>query len=171
MYYIGSCFIVFYFYSRWKNTAPLFIVESVTDEYRRLYHKELTENPVEKIALVAHDSDGEVFLDEVVAEVGTQCPSVGEAARLNDERSATHQLRAIQSQLSSLKASILSLQERVVSLESSLAHRLTGVQRNLKRLVDAPGRRIRPPEGVFFVDDGVRIETSLSSLPRTLYDL
>ena len=87
-----------------------------------MYHKELTENPVEKIALVAHGSDGEVFLDEVVAEVGTQGPSVGEAARLNDERSAylvgtsersaTHQLRAIQSQLSSLKASILSLSKR-----------------------------------------------------------
>ena len=178
---LGVALLYFIFTPDGKNTVPLFIVESVTDEYRRLYHKELTENPVEKIALVAHGSDGDVFLDEVVAEVGTQGPSVGEAARLNDERSAylvgtsersaTHQLRAIQSQLSSLKASILSLQERVVSLESSLAHRLTGVQRNLKRIADAPGRRIRPPEGVFFVDHGVRIETSLSSLPRTLYDL
>ena len=86
MHCFGSCFIVFIFKSDGKNTVPLFIVESVTDEYCRLYHKELTENPVEKIALVAHGSDGEVFLDEVVAEVGTQGPSVGEAAHLNDEK-------------------------------------------------------------------------------------
>ena len=97
--------------------------------------------------MVAHSSDGEVFLDEVVPEV-SQGPSVGAEVRTNDEtraylvgtseRSAFHQLRAIQSQISSLKASLLSLQEKVIAMEYSLTCKMTGVQRNLKRLTDAP---------------------------------
>ena len=92
--------------------------------------RELKNNPLDKIVLVAHGSDREIFLDEIVIEqqVETQDPLIGGEALLNDERgaylvntserSATHQLRAIQSQLSSLKASLLSLQERVVALKS-----------------------------------------------------
>ena len=86
--------------------------------------------------LVAHCSDGEVFLDDIVKEqqVETQGPSVGGGALLNDERgaylvgmserSATRQLRAIQSQLLSHRASLLSLQERAVALESSLINKM-----------------------------------------------
>ena len=163
-----------------RNMVPSVILESVQQEYRRLHHKELQENPVEKVGLVAHGSDGEVFLDEVI-QAESQGPSVGGEALLNDEnrvslvgtseRSATHQLRAIQSQLSSLKASILSLQERVIAMECSLKSKTTGVQRNLKRLADAPGRRIRAPIGIILGGDDTRIESGLSSLPRTVYDL
>ena len=59
----------------------------------------------------------------------------------------------------------------MVALESSLTHKMIGVQRNLKRLVDAPGRRIRPPSGVILDGHGGRVESTLSSLPKTLYDL
>ena len=56
-------------------------------EFRRLNQRELQENPVEKIALVAHGSDGEFFLDEVVPEVN-QGLLVGVEARTNDETRA-----------------------------------------------------------------------------------
>jgi len=172
--------LLYYMFTDGRNIVPSFLLESVQEEFRRLHNRELEENPVEKIALVAHGSDGEVFLDEMVPEE-TQGPSVGGEAQTNDEnrayivgtseRSATHQLRAIQSQLSSLKASLLSLQERVIAMEYSVTSKMTGVQRNLKRLADAPGRRIRPPSGVLLEGDDTRLETGLSSLPRTLYDL
>ena len=46
---LGVALLYFIFTPDGKNTVPLFIVKSVLDEYRRLYHKELTENPVEKM--------------------------------------------------------------------------------------------------------------------------
>ena len=178
---LGTALLYFMFTPDGKNIVPSVLHESVQQEYFRIHQRELQENPVEKVALVAHGSDGEVFLDEVT-EAETQGPSVGGEAHLNDEnrvrlagtseRSATHQLRAIQSQLSSLKASLVSLQERVIAMECNLGNKMTGLQRNVKRLADAPGRRIRPPSGVSFGLDGdTRIERGLSALPRTLYDL
>ena len=179
---LGIALLYYMFTENGRNRVPSVILQSVQQEFHRLHQRDLQDNPVEKIALVAHGSDGEVFLDEMTQEAEIQGPSVGGEARLNDEnrallrgmseRSATHQLRAIQSQLSSLKASVIALQEKVTAMECSLGGKMTGMQRNLKRLADAPGRRIRPPTGVLLgLDPNSRLESGLSSLPRTLYDL
>ena len=153
---LGTALLYFMFTPDGKNVVPSFLLQSVQQEFYWFRDRELQENSIEKIALVAHGSDGEVFWDEIVAEE-TQGFLVGGEARANDdnftsERSATHQLRAIQSQLSSLNASLLSLRERVIAMECRVDSKITGVQWNLKRLAYAPGRHIRPPTVVLYLE-------------------
>ena len=126
---------------------------------------------------MAHDSDGEVFLDEIVE---VRDPQTGNRVPLNDEvhsyiagmseRSAADLLRGIQSQLFSLKASFLSLEEKMLTNDAVVERKLTDIQQGVQRLNNTPERRIRAPSTVL-ISTNDRLETGLSCLPKTLYDL
>ncbi len=180
---LGTALLYYMYTPEGKTIVPSFLFDSVSENYTRLHNKELSLNPVERIALMAHGSDGEVFLDEVmnVPESDPQGPQPGNRVLRNDEahahivgmseQSAADRLRGIQSQLSSLKAGVLSLEEKMLVNDAIVDRKLTSIQRGVQRLNDAPGRRIRPPSGVLASVNDDRMETGLSRLPKTLYDL
>ena len=58
---LGTALIYHMFIEDGEKSVPSFLFDSVSQEYCRLHGKEFAENLVEKIALVAHGSDGEVF--------------------------------------------------------------------------------------------------------------
>ena len=125
-------------YTQRENNCSLFLQKSVFENYTRLHNKELSTNPVERIALMAHGSDTEVFLDEIIVVRDPIDPQAGNRVPLNDEahsyiagmseRSATDWLRGIQSQLSSLKASVLSLEEKMLTNDAVVKWKLTSIQ-------------------------------------------
>ena len=49
-----------------KTIVLLFLLHSISENYTRLHNKELITNPVERIALMAHGSEDEVFLDKII---------------------------------------------------------------------------------------------------------
>ena len=56
--------------------------------------------------------------------------------------------------------------------DAIVERKLTSIQRGVQRLNDSPGRRIRAPStGTVLVSTNDRLETGLSRLPKTLYDL
>ena len=179
---LGTALLFYIFTPEGKTIAPSFLLNSIHENYNRLHNKELNTNPVERIALMAHGCDGEVFLDEIIEESrDPQDPQPGNRVLRNDEahshitgmseRSAADRLRGMQSQLSSLKASVLSLEEKMLANDAIVDRKLTSIQRGVQRLNDSPGRRIRASGTAVHVGRDDRLETDLSRLPKTLYDL
>ena len=135
---LGTALLYFMFTPEGKTIDLLFLQKSVFKNYTRLHNKELSTNPVERIALIAHGSDSEVFLDEIIVVRDPIDPQAGNRVPLNDEahsyiagmseRSATDWLRGIQSQLSSLKASVLSLEEKMLTNDAVVKWKLTSIQ-------------------------------------------
>ena len=76
----------------------------------------------------------------------------------------------MQSQLSSLKVSVLSLEEKMLANDAIVDRKLTSIQRGVQRLNNSPGRMIRG-SGTVHVGRTDRLETDLSRLLKTLYDL
>ena len=72
-----------------KTIVPSFLHKYVLENYTRLHNKEFDTNPVERITLMAHGSDGEVFLDEIIELTkdpqDPQDPQTGNRVLLNDE--------------------------------------------------------------------------------------
>ena len=179
---LGVALLFYMFTPEGKTIAPSFLLNSVHENYHRLHNKELDTNPVERIALMAHGCDGEVFLDEIIEERrDPQDPQPGNRVLRNDEahshitgmseQSAADRLRGMQSQLSSLKASVLSLEEKMLANDAIVDRKLTSIQRGVQRLNDSPGRRIRASGTAVHVGRDDRLETDLSRLPKTLYEL
>ena len=124
-----------------------------------------------------------MFLDEIIEckKADPQDPQAGSRVLRNDEvhshitgmseRSAADRLSGMQSQLSSLKASVISLEEKMLTNDAIVDRKLSSIQRGVQRLNDSPGRRIRASSTSVVLGSPDRLETSLSRLPKTLYDL
>ena len=51
---LGMALLFFMYTPEGKTIVPLFLHHQVSENYIRLHNKELTSNPVERIALIAH---------------------------------------------------------------------------------------------------------------------
>ena len=169
---LGTALLYFCFTHQAVAEVPPSILSAVHTAYRSIDRRPgdaVPNNPVKKVLLILSGQEGEVYLDEAVedAEAGRNDDSGGGLRPTSiTDRPTRDQLRALHSQLVVVKSSISKL-ERMITEEKVTAQRYyQSMQANIKRIAMSPGRRIPTA-----VEPVVREQVTLSSNPRTLYDL
>ena len=174
---LGTALLYFCFTNQADCQVPhsiLSCVHSAFGAIERRAEDPVPVNPVRKIVLILSGQEGEVYLDEAVEEetvVGGRNDEVlgaGQRPASITDRPTREQLRALHSQLAAVKAAIHRLERRMEEDKVFSNRNYLSLQANIKRIALSPGKPIgRDTTQLRHVPNQV----SLSSNPRTIYDL